>query len=74
MSNSIKLNTIEEALEEIRNGKVIIVVATVVFLLLTYFPPRLFIFEDFLGYELRDEYGILEDYSEHRVFTDTDDF
>ena len=55
-------------------GKVLMVVMTVVFLLLTYFPPRFFVFEDFLGYELRGEYGILEDYSDHLVFTDTDDF
>jgi len=43
-----------------------------VFLLLTYFPPRIFIWEDFLGYEFRGEFGILEDYSEHLVFTDAD--
>ena len=55
-------------------GKVIMVVMTIVFLVLTYFPPRFFIFEDFLGYEFRGEYGILEDYSEHVIFTDTDDF
>jgi hypothetical protein len=55
-------------------GKVMMVVITIVFLLLTYFPPRFFIFEDFLGYEYRGEWGILEDYSEHLVFTDTDDF
>lgn len=42
------------------------------FLLLTYFPIRMFLFEDFLGYEFRGEYGILEDYSEHLVFTEPD--
>jgi len=42
------------------------------FLLLTYFPIRMFLFEDFLGYEFRGEYGILEDYSEHLVFSEPD--
>ncbi len=43
-----------------------------VFSLLTYFPIRMFLFEDFLGYEFRGEYGILEDYSEHLVFGEPD--
>ena len=51
-------------------GAVMMLVMTVAFLTLTYFPPRFFIFEDFLGYEYRGEWGILEDYSEHLVFTD----
>lgn len=55
-------------------GKIIIGVTALVFLLLTYFPPQFFIWEDFLGYEFRGEYGILDDYSEHLVFTDTDNF
>lgn len=53
-------------------GKGIMIAMTVVFLLLTYFPVRAFLFEDFLGYEYRDEYGILDDYSEHLVFTEPD--
>jgi len=53
-------------------GKVIMVVMAISFLTLSYLPPRIFLFEDFLGYEFRGEYGILEDYSEHLVFTDTD--
>ena len=44
----------------------------VLFLLLTYFPIRMFLFEDFLGYEFRGEYGILEDYSEHLIFSEPD--
>ena len=52
------------------NGRAIIVGMTIVFLLLTYFPPRFFLFEDFIGYEYQGEWGILEDYSEHLVFTD----
>lgn len=50
----------------------IIVGLTVLFSLLTFFPPRMFLFEDFLGYEFRGEYGILEDYSEHLVFSEPD--
>ena len=53
-------------------GKVIMVVMAILFMTLTYLPPRFFLFEDFLGYEFRGEYGILEDYSRHLVFTDTD--
>ncbi|NND04112.1 MAG: hypothetical protein HKN91_15125 [Acidimicrobiia bacterium] len=53
-------------------GKAIILAMTAAFLLLTYFPIRMFLFEDFLGYEPRSEYGILEDYSEHLVFTEPD--
>jgi hypothetical protein len=55
-----------------RRGKLVIVGATVAFLVLTYFPIRMFLFNDFLGYEFRDEYGILEDYSEHLVFDRSD--
>lgn len=51
-------------------GKLAIAGLTTAFLLLTYFPIRMFLFNDFLGYEFRDEYGILEDYSEHLVFSD----
>ena len=45
---------------------------TIIFLTVTCFPSRFFLFEDFLGYEYRGDYGILEDFSEHRVFTDSD--
>ncbi len=53
------------------SGRALIVGMTVVFLLLTYFPPRFFLFDDFIGYEYQGEYGILEDYSRHLVFTDS---
>ena len=55
-----------------RSGKAALVTMTVAFLVLTYFPVRMFLFEDFLGYEPRGEYGILEDYSNHTVFSDPD--
>ena len=53
-------------------GRVAMAGMTMVFLLLTYFPPKMFLFEDFLGYEFRGEYGILADYSEHLVFTEVE--
>jgi len=53
-----------------RLGGVVMATMTVAFLTLTYFVPKFFIFEDFLGYEYAGEYGILEDYSRHLVFSD----
>ncbi len=46
-------------------------VATLVamFSLLTFFPPRFFLFENFYCYTYTGEYGILEDYEPYRVFT-----
>ena len=49
-------------------GRAIIVVMVVVFLLLTYFPPRFFLWEDFAWYEYNGQYGILEDYTDYLVF------
>ncbi len=40
------------------------------FIVFTFAPPQFFLFEDFLGYEYRGQYGILDDYSEHMVFVD----
>ena len=34
----------------------------------TYYPPKIFLFENYFGYEYRGEYGILEDYEPYRVF------
>lgn len=51
-------------------GRVVIALMTVAFLTLTYFVPEFFVFEDFIGYEYGGEYGILEDYSRHLVFSD----
>jgi hypothetical protein len=34
----------------------------------TYFPPKLFLFENYLCYEYTSEYGILEDYTPYRMF------
>lgn len=51
-------------------GRIVLLTLTVAFVSLTYFPPRLFVFEDFLGYEYDGQYGILEDYSRHLVFSD----
>lgn len=34
----------------------------------TYFPPQLFLFENYLCYEYTAEYGILDDYEPYRMF------
>ena len=34
----------------------------------TYYPPKIFLFENYFGYEYRGEFGILEDYEPYRVF------
>lgn len=51
-------------------GIALIVTMTAAFMAFTHVTPRLFVFEDFLGYEYQSEWGILDDYSRHRVFTD----
>lgn len=38
------------------------------FSLFTYFPPQVFLFENFLCYEYTAEYGILDDYGPYRMF------
>lgn len=42
------------------------------FSLFTYFPPKIFLFENFACYQYTGEYGILEDYEPYRVFTKVD--
>ena len=34
----------------------------------TYFPPQMFLFENYLCYEYTNEYGILDDYAPYRMF------
>ena len=34
----------------------------------TYYPPKIFLFENYFGYEYKGEYGILENYEPYRVF------
>ena len=41
---------------------------TVMFSTFTYYPPKIFLFENFFGYEYKGEYGILENYEPYRVF------
>jgi hypothetical protein len=38
----------------------------------TYFPPRMFLFENFSCYTYTGEYGILRDYTNYRVFVTRD--
>jgi hypothetical protein len=53
-----------------RRGQIVMAVMAVAFVVFTFFTPRFFLFEDFLGYEFRGNFGILDDYSEHLVFVD----
>ena len=39
----------------------------------TYFPPKVFLFENFFCYEYTGDYGILPDYTNYRVFTRDDE-
>ncbi len=43
------------------------------FSLFTYFPPKVFLFENFACYQYTGEYGILEDYEPYRIFTKVDE-
>ena len=45
----------------------------VAFSLFTYFPPRFFLFENYLCYEYTGEYGILSDYEPYRMFRKPED-
>ncbi len=38
------------------------------FSLFTFFPPKVFLFENYLCYEYTNEYGILDDYEPYRIF------
>jgi len=38
------------------------------FSLFTYFPPKIFLFENYLCYQYAGEYGILDDYEPYRIF------
>ena len=40
----------------------------VMFSLFTFFPPKLFLFENYLCYQYTAEYGILDDYRPYRMF------
>lgn len=55
-----------------RRAGAVLAVLTAAFLTLTYSPPEMFLFEDFIGYEFQGEYGILDDYSRHLVFSEPD--
>lgn len=39
----------------------------------TYFPPKVFLFENFACYTFTGEYGILDDYEPYRVFVKVDE-
>jgi hypothetical protein len=54
-----------------RLGAPTLVALTIMFSTLTFFPPRMFLFENFFGYEYSGEYGILDDYTPYLVFEST---
>ncbi|MDX1450549.1 MAG: hypothetical protein R3246_15990, partial [Acidimicrobiia bacterium] len=41
---------------------------TVIMVAFTWITPRMFLFENFYGYEYSGEYGILDDYTPYLVF------
>lgn len=51
-----------------RLGLGIIVTLTIMFSTFTFYPPKFFLFEDFLGHRYTNQYGILEDYGPYIVF------
>ncbi|WP_420644088.1 DUF6512 family protein [Candidatus Leptofilum sp.] len=54
-------------------GLGLIAALTIMFSTFTFYPPKFFLFEDFLGHEFTGQYGILEDYGPYMVFEfDTD--
>lgn len=56
-----------------RYAAVTFVVLVAMFSLLTFFPPRVFLFENLFCYAYTGEYGILDDYEPYRIFTRGDD-
>lgn len=51
-------------------GWAVIAVLTIMFSTFTYFPPKFFLFEDYMGYEYTNQYGILEEYTGPYVIFD----
>lgn len=51
-----------------RAGVVVLFILIGMFSTFTYFPPKMFLFENFSGYTYRGEYGILEDYTDYLIF------
>jgi hypothetical protein len=49
-------------------GLAIIAVLALVMATVAFFPPPVFLFENFFGYEYTGEFGILEDYTPYLVF------
>ena len=43
-------------------------IMTAMFSTFTFFPPKIFLFENYFGYEYSGDYGILEDYEPYRIF------
>lgn len=52
-----------------RRGLAALAVMFVLASTLTWFPPRMFLFENFWGYEYSGDFGILDDYTPYLVFS-----
>lgn len=53
-----------------RIGVTVLFIMIAMFSTFTYFPPKMFLFENFAGYEYSGEYGILDDYTPYLIFED----
>lgn len=51
---------------------ILIGILLVSFSLFTYFPPKIFLFEDYMGYKYEGQYGILDDYTDYQFFNRED--
>lgn len=51
-------------------GLTIMAVMLAAMVLFTPYPPRMFLFENFYGYEYSGDYGVLDDYTPYLVFPD----
>ncbi len=49
-------------------GMATIVVLALIMATVAFFPPQVFLFENFFGYEYTGDYGILDDYTPYLVF------
>lgn len=56
-------------LETRRFAAVTFVILLVMYSSFTYFPPRMFLFENFYCYRYTSEFGVLDDYEPYRIFS-----
>ena len=59
--------------QKLRYAPAMLAVLIGMFSMFTYFPPKIFLFENFACYQYTGEYGILQDYEPYRIFTRVDE-